>query len=202
MFITSEVFTKMAEKISDSVNSELNSSSLESLNEGSTSNIEKTDMNQSEKVEATQLKNEDVKIGAAEEFKTVDQVLENASPAEKEVYEKAALEKTEVNERETLMRTDLDYDAKDQFGRTNLERMEDGLSPLLNNEPIELHHIKQEMDSPLAELTKEEHRGEGNYSILHDVDKESTINRTIFNAEKEAHWKERAEEIIQVGGVA
>ncbi|MBU0906404.1 MAG: HNH/ENDO VII family nuclease [Firmicutes bacterium] len=103
--------------------------------------------------------------------------------------------------REVLTRTDIDLDATDVFGRTNLQRMEEGLSPLVNGEPIELHHIGQEMDGPLAELTPLEHRGPGNYSVLHEVGKESEINRTLFNAEKEAHWKARAEEIKLERGI-
>lgn len=100
-----------------------------------------------------------------------------------------------MNGREVLQRTDIDYDATDPFGRTNLERMEQGKAPLVDGKPIELHHIGQEMDSPLAELTQEEHRGPGNDGILHDKQKESEIDRNKFNTERENHWKERAEQV-------
>lgn len=129
------------------------------------------------------------------QFKTVNEVIENASDAEVAIYKDARLELKEINGREVLQRTDIDYDAVDAFGQTNLERMAEGKAPLVDGKPIELHHIGQKMESPLAELTRMEHRGPGNDTILHDKLKESEINRTQFNAEKEAHWKTRAAQI-------
>lgn len=129
------------------------------------------------------------------QFKTVNEAIENASDAEVAIYKDAGLELKEINGREVLQRTDIDYDAVDAFGQTNLERMAEGKAPLVDGKPIELHHIGQKMESPLAELTRMEHRGPGNDTILHDKLKESEINRTQFNAEKEAHWKTRAAQI-------
>ncbi|KXY32634.1 HNH/ENDO VII family nuclease [Bacillus cereus] len=129
------------------------------------------------------------------QFKTVNEAIENASDAEVAIYKDAGLELKEINGREVLQRTDIDYDAVDAFGQTNLERMAEGKAPLVDGKPIELHHIGQKMESPLAELTRNEHRGPGNDTILHDKLKESEINRTQFNAEKEAHWKTRAAQI-------
>lgn len=128
-------------------------------------------------------------------FTTVLQEFETASDKEIEIYENANVELSEINDREVLIRTHIDYDEKDVFGRTNLERMEQGLAPLSEGKPIELHHIGQRMDSPLAELKVEEHRGAGNDGILHDKTIESSIDRVEFNAEKIEHWKTRAEEI-------
>jgi len=155
-----------------------------------------------DKLESVKINPEFVNIEPVEQYKTVDEALKGASEAEKNIYKEANLEKEVFNNREVLIRTDIDYNAKDQFGRTNLERMEQGLAPLVDGQPVELHHIGQDMDSPLAELTRDEHRGEGNYAILHDVGKDSTINRNVFNAEKEAHWKARAEEIKAAGGIS
>lgn len=129
------------------------------------------------------------------QFKTVNEAIENASDAEVAIYKNAGLELKEINGREVLQRTDIDYDAVDAFGQTNLERMAEGKAPLVDGKPIELHHIGQKMESPLAELTRNEHRGPGNDTILHDKLKDSEINRTQFNAEKEAHWKTRAAQI-------
>ncbi|MBY0124388.1 HNH/ENDO VII family nuclease [Bacillus sp. S/N-304-OC-R1] len=138
-------------------------------------------------------------VDEKKEYKTVDEALENASQEEKDIYNKANLEKGEVNGRESLQRTDLDYNEKDSFGRTNLERMKEGLAPLKDGQPIELHHIGQEMDSPLAELTSKEHRGPGNDGVLHDKKKDSEIDRNEFNKERESYWKARAEQIEDRG---
>jgi hypothetical protein len=112
---------------------------------------------------------------------------------EYQVYDKAGLQYVEINGKPCLIRSDIDMNQKDEFGRTNKERMEQGLAPLdKNGKPIELHHIGQKPDSPLAELTQEEHRGHGNDSILHDKTKPTEIDRGEFQKEKEGHWETRA----------
>jgi hypothetical protein len=148
-----------------------------------------------EKTEVVKLESKELILNEGNRFKPLDEALKVASTEEINIYKEAKLKVATVNSREALIRTDINYEVKDQFGRTNLERMEGGYAPLLDGQPIELHHIGQEMDSPLAELKWTEHRGEGNYSVLHDVNKESEINRPLFNLEKEAHWKARAEQI-------
>lgn len=128
-----------------------------------------------------------------------DDVIEAiGSEEEAQIYIDAELECMEVNGKDALVRTDIDLDAKDDFGKTNLERMENGKPPLdKNGKPIELHHIGQAADAPLAELTKSEHMSNGNDSVLHDKSKESEIDRTSFQKERAEHWKARAEEINQ-----
>lgn len=117
---------------------------------------------------------------------------------EAKIYTDAELECLNVNGKDSLTRTDIDLDIKDDFGKTNLERMGSGKPPLdKNGKPIELHHIGQTADAPLAELTKSEHMSNGNDSILHDKLKESEIDRTSFQKERAEHWKARAEEISQ-----
>lgn len=126
-----------------------------------------------------------------------DTVLEAiGSEAEALIYEEAGLEPTIVGGRDALIRTDIDYDKTDLFGNTNLDRMHDGRPPLdAGDRPIELHHIGQKPDSPLAELTGAEHRSNGNDNILHNKLKESEIDRTDFCKEREEYWKARAEQI-------
>ena len=126
-----------------------------------------------------------------------DSVIENiGSEEEKEIYENADLMPKEVNGRDALTKNDIDLKQEDDFGRTNLERMELGLAPLdKDGNPIELHHVGQKMDSPLAELTRDEHRGKGNDTVLHNKQKESEINREDFAKERAEHWKARAEQI-------
>ena len=114
------------------------------------------------------------------------------SQQEAEIYMKTNLKETEIDGKKCLIRSDIEMNFKDEFGRTNKERMENGMSPLTNSgEKVELHHIGQKPDSPLAELTTQEHRGKGNDTVLHDKQKVSEINRNIFNGEKEHYWKSR-----------
>lgn len=114
---------------------------------------------------------------------------------EAEIYKKAGLEEVEVNGKKCLIRDEIDWNQKDEMGRTNKERAEQGLSPITKDEKtVELHHIGQHADSPLAELTPEEHRGKGNDTILHNKTKESEIDRQAFAGERSSHWEARAQE--------
>ena len=112
---------------------------------------------------------------------------------EYEIYEAADLDEAEIDNRACLIRNDIDWNQKDTMGRTNSERAEQGLAPLnKNGKIIELHHIGQHCDSPLAELTLDEHRGKGNDTILHNKTKESEINRQAFATERSKHWIARS----------
>ena len=124
-----------------------------------------------------------------------DEIVDAISSMEEyEIYKKADLEEKEINGKKCLVRKDIDLEQKDSMGRTNSERMEKGLPPLdKNGRPIELHHIGQKSDSPLAELTTSEHRGKGNDTVLHDKKKESEIDRDKFAEERSEHWKNRSE---------
>lgn len=124
-----------------------------------------------------------------------DEIIDAISSMEEyEIYKKADLEEKEINGKKCLVRKDIDLEQKDSMGRTNSERMEKGLPPLdKNGRPIELHHIGQKPNSPLAELTTSEHRGKGNDTVLHDKKKESEIDREKFAEERSEHWKNRIE---------
>jgi len=125
-----------------------------------------------------------------------NEVNENIrSVDELKIYQEEGLKETEVNGKKCLIQEKINAEKIDDFGRTNLERMKQGLSPL-NEEgkTIELHHVGQDSDAPLAELDGETHRGSENYSTLHEM-QESKINRNKFNVEKSNHWKARAQEM-------
>lgn len=114
---------------------------------------------------------------------------------EYKIYDKANLKYAEINGKPCLIRSDIDMKQKDAFGMTNKERMENGLAPLdKNGEKIELHHIGQKKDSPLAELSYSEHHKDGNYTILHDLNKETEVHGEGNNwkDEREQHWNARA----------
>ena len=110
------------------------------------------------------------------------------------IYKEAGLVEGEVNGKKCLMRTDINWDQKDQFGMTNRERVAEGYAPLdKNGKPIQLHHIGQHADSPLAELTFEEHRTGGNDKILHDKTKETEVHGEGNNWDNERmdYWRNR-----------
>lgn len=113
---------------------------------------------------------------------------------EYEIYDKANLKVEYINDKPCLIRTDIDIDQKDEDGITNRQRMERGLAPInKNGEKIELHHIGQHADSPLAELTTNEHRQGGNDIILHDKSKETEVHGegNTWDKERQGHWKTR-----------
>lgn len=141
--------------------------------------------------------NEEQKKEIKNETSWCDEIINSIGSIEEyQVYKNAGLEDQSINEKHCLVKLDIDINQKDSFGRTNKERMKQGLAPLSKNiEPIELHHIGQKNDSPLAELTQEEHRGKGNDCLLHEKNKDSEIDRSKFANERNQHWKERAREV-------
>lgn len=115
---------------------------------------------------------------------------------EYEVYKAAGLKEAEIGGKKCLIRDDIDWNQVDEKGRTNQERVERGLAPLdKNGNAIELHHIGQHADSPLAELTVEQHRGTGNDTILHDksIQTETHGEGNNWDNERQTYWKNRAE---------
>lgn len=125
-----------------------------------------------------------------------DEIISSINSMEEyEIYKNAGLQEAEYDGKKCLIRSDIDWEQKDAMGRTNRERSEQGLSPInKEGKVIELHHIGQHADSPLAELTVQEHRGKGNDTILHNKNKESEIDRQEFARERSEHWEVRANE--------
>lgn len=137
---------------------------------------------------------EEEKARLQEETGWSDEILDAiGSKEEAEIYKDVGLQEKEIDGKTSLIREDIDLDQKDPFGKTNAERMADGKPPLdKDGKPIELHHIGQRNDAPLAELTRDEHRGKGNDAILHDKTKTSEIDRGAFDGDRAEHWKQRA----------
>ena len=194
---------EVAEKAKDVVVEKLGdikSMSPEQLREQMEKNLSETDTNSStETDEGTKVKEgltDEQKQRIKEETGWSDEIIDAiGSWQEYEIYKNAGLVEAEIGGKKCLIRNDIDWNQKDAFGRTNKERAEQGLSPLnKDGKPIELHHIGQHADSPLAELTQEEHRGKGNDGILHNKNIESEIDRTAFANERSQHWQARVKE--------
>jgi RHS repeat-associated protein len=86
------------------------------------------------------------------------------------------------------------FSPADKYGRSNLKRMQQGLAPMgPDNKPLNLHHMLQTQDGPIAEVTHSMHFG--NYNQLHwkaGTKIPSGIDRNAFNAWKSQYWKNRA----------
>lgn len=126
----------------------------------------------------------------------VGDVTETVSLQEAAIYDQAGLRGEMVEGRACLVRDDIDLSITDDYGRTNLERMADGNAPLdAEGREYELHHVQQENDGILAELTASEHRGPGNDGVLHDRTGPSEIDREAFPEVRADHWRARAAEM-------
>lgn len=106
------------------------------------------------------------------------------------VCQQAGLTPKMVNGKMALVRK-IDLDFVDEFGRTNLQRMGEGIAALdpTTGQAYQLHHIGQKMDSTLSILTEAEHMQHGNNLIWHLFGEGSKINRTAFNKQRAEFWK-------------
>ena len=187
---------------------------MEKMDENLKSAQRKIESNEKGDAEGTEDKDE-VKEGLTDEEKAKikeetgwsDEIINSISSMEEyEIYRKAGLVEAEIGGKKCLIRSDIDWEKKWETGKydengnpiyeTNQERVAKGKAPLDNNgNPIQLHHIGQHADSPLAELTFEEHRCNGNDTILHDksISSETHGEGNNWDAERQEYWKNRAE---------
>ena len=114
-------------------------------------------------------------------------------------FEQAGLFSETINGEAVLIRSiDLNY-TSELAGKmvTNLERMKKGYPAIdpVTGEAFQLHHIGQNIDSPLAILTRLEHTGGGNNAILHDTNiangsgVHSLLSDTEWAAQREEFWR-------------
>ena len=122
-----------------------------------------------------------------------------------ELLKSAGLHEERICGRLCLVKDHIDADyvfvAENGMRISNREQMQKGNSPrdAATGKPIELHHLGQDANSPFVELTPEEHRLSGNYSIWHANRKPSWREidgeKSKFNKEREKHWKTRLQQI-------
>lgn len=184
-----------------------------SLSASQTGDADKTSTSEMSETKSEGLTEEE-KAKIKEETGWSDEIIDNIKNMKQyEILKNAGLIEVEINGRKCLIRSDIDMDKKwptgefDENGNpiyeTNRERMADGKPPLdEKGRPIELHHLGQKADSPLVELTREEHRtgeyenGKKNQSLWHDNAKETEVHGegNTWNQERESHWKARSEQ--------
>ena len=129
----------------------------------------------------------------------LDVIKQFSSMEQYDICKEAGLTTKMIDGKTALIR-DIDLNFKDELGRTNLERMREGL-PALDPKGVsyELHHIGQQQNSTLAILTKAEHRLGDNHKIWHVFGEKSKIDRVLFDKQRANFWKEVAK-IMAVGG--
>jgi hypothetical protein len=103
---------------------------------------------------------------------------------------------TEFQGNRVYQRNDLiDPSRVDARGRSNLDRMQQGLAPIgSDGKSINLHHTIQTNDSPLVEITATMHQQ--NSAILHINPNTvpSGIDRSAFDTFREEYWINRAKD--------
>lgn len=115
---------------------------------------------------------------------------------EAQIYMDAGLHEDEINGKPALIQPKIDGKACNEPkwpDWSNKDLAEEGYPPRdETGTPYELHHIGQNPDSPLAELTYEQHHSNGNFKKLHSFD-ESSIDRQQFNKERKEYWEARSQ---------
>lgn len=101
---------------------------------------------------------------------------------------------TEFNGVKVYQRNDIiNPNLTDKLGRTNLERMKQGLAPLgSDGKPINLHHMVQMNDSAIVEVTQSFHQLNSRIIHINPNSIPSGINRAEFDAWRRLYWMFRA----------
>lgn len=121
----------------------------------------------------------------------LDVIKEFSSMEQYEICRQAGLIPQMVDGKTALIRT-IDLDLIDDMGRTNLQRMQEGLAALdASGQSYQLHHIGQQVDSTLAILTQAEHIQGGNHSIWHIFGSESLVHGSgsTWDLQRQEFWK-------------
>lgn len=176
--------------------------SLKASENSNPEKIEKSECEETKQEGLTEVEKAKIK----EETGWSDEIIDNIKNMKQyEVLKNARLKEVEINGRKCLIKENIDLDYTDEDGVSNRDRMARGLAPLdsKTGKPIELHHLGQKADSPLVELTEEEHRtgeyedGKKNQSLWHDNTVETEVHGegNNWDQERKAYWKERANQL-------
>ena len=93
-----------------------------------------------------------------------------------------------VGDKSALIKSDIDLFKVDSKGRTNLERMKQGLAPQDSKGiSYELHHVGQKKDGTLAILTQEEHDNPAIHGFLERTEAHAAGNN--WDTERQAFWR-------------
>ena len=107
---------------------------------------------------------------------------------EYQAFRNANLKPAVVGNKVALVKTDIDLTRVDAKGRTNLERMKQGLAPQDSNGiSYELHHVGQKKDGTLAIMSQAEHDNPAIHGFLQKT--EAHAVGTDWDAERQRFWK-------------
>lgn len=124
----------------------------------------------------------------------LDVIKQFSSREQYEICKSAGLSPQMVNGNIALIRK-IDPNLIDDMGRTNLQRMQQGLAAIdSNGASFELHHIGQHADSTLAMLTKAEHMQGGNNKIWHVFGEATEVHGpgNTWDIQRQEFWKHLA----------
>lgn len=118
----------------------------------------------------------------------LDVIKEFHSMDEYQVFRDANLKSTMVGNKSALIKNDIDLTRIDSKGRTNLQRMQQGLAPQDSNGiSYELHHVGQKKDGTLAILSQSEHDNPAIHGFLERTEAHAAGNN--WDTERQAFWK-------------
>ena len=111
---------------------------------------------------------------------------------EYQAFRNANLQAAVVGNKTALIKTNIDLTRIDSKGRTNLERMKQGLAPLDSDGiSYELHHVGQRKNGTLAIMSRKEHDDPAIHGFLQET--EAHAAGTNWNSERQAFWRAFAE---------
>lgn len=138
------------------------------------------------------------KYGAKKFEKLLEKATSNArrrmTNLEKQIVESGR--KTKFSGQDFIKRDELFKPTSiDAAGRSNVDRMKQGLAPLgKDGNPINLHHMKQKNNGIIAEVSHTEHKEYSDVLHRYAGKNESEIDRAAFDKLRSAYWKHRAQE--------
>lgn len=184
---------ELKSEIPDNLQAELAPKAIEQTTSESNYTIETTKKEKPEKL--TEQEKQEIKDKTGWSDKIVHAIR---TKEEAQVYIDGGLVEGEINGKPALLQPNIDGKACNESkwpDWNNKDLAEEGYPPRdKNGRPYELHHIGQNPDSPLAELTYEQHHSEGNFKVLHTFE-ESFIDRVQFNKERKEYWSERSKSL-------
>lgn len=124
----------------------------------------------------------------------LDVIKQFSSMEQYQICQAAGLSPQMVNGNMALIRS-IDLNFVDDMGRTNLQRMQQGLAALdPTGQAYELHHIGQKANSTLAILTKAEHMQGGNNKIWHVLGEATEVHGAgnTWDLQRQQFWKQLA----------